>query len=102
MALDRLEDAALPTSRARLRSATIISMTWRRRATSSPRACASASATARGGGRTASAKCAMTAASSRSVLASLPTALANSRMRRGLTTASGNPAATSALATTVS
>lgn len=99
---DRPDAPALVGPRLRLPSATIISMTWRRRATSSPKACAAGSSSGRDGGRTASAKWAIAAASRRSVLASLPVARAKSRIWRGLTTASGRWAAAIALATTVS
>jgi hypothetical protein len=52
----------------------------------------------RTGGRTASAKRAITAASRRSVLASRPVARAKARTWRGLTTATGRPAAARAAA----
>ena len=56
----------------------------------------------RTGGRTASAKWARTRASSASVLASLPVALAKSRTCRGLTTATGRDAAANAAARGIS
>src|SRR3954470_4826150 len=56
----------------------------------------------RGSGCTASAKCASTAASSASVLASLPVALAKSRTCLGLTTATGTCASASAAVTAIS
>ena len=68
-----------------------------RRARPAPRACSEASG--RGSGRTASAKWAMSAASSRSVLASRPVARPKARTWAGLTTASGRPAAARAAAT---
>ena len=86
----------------RLRSAVIISTIWRRRVISSPRAWAWASGTGLASGRTASAKWAIAAASRASVLASRPVARAKSRIWRGLTTASGRPAAQSDPATVVS
>src|SRR5216684_3830362 len=83
-------------------SAVSISINWRRRVTSASSAWACASANGRASGRTASPKRASTSASSRSVLASLPVARAKSRTCRGLTIATGIPAAARALATGVS
>ena len=86
----------------RFRSAVIISTIWRLRATSSASARACAPGTGRGSGRIASAKWAIAWASRVSVLASLPVDRAKSRIWRGLTTASGRPAAHSAAAAVVS
>ena len=83
----------------RFGSAVRISTSCRRRATRAARARASASGRGRASGRTASAKWASTAASRRSVLASRPVALAKSRTWRGLTTATGRPAAARAATT---
>src|SRR5229473_3848832 len=83
-------------------SAVSISINWRRRVTSASSAWACASANGRASGRTASPKRASTSASSRSVLASLPVARAKSRTCRGLTIATGIPAAARAPATGVS
>ena len=80
MPVDGLEHARLAGETAAVFSATIISMTCRLRATSSPSARASPSATRRAGGRMASAKWAIAAASRRSVLASLPVDRAKSRI----------------------
>ena len=86
----------------RLRSMPIISTSWRRRATSSASPCAASLGRGRGSGRTASAKWAITSASSRSVLASRPVARAKARTWAGLTTASGSPAPAIPAATVIS
>ena len=77
-------------------SLVIISTSWRRRATSSPAPgpAASAAAAAPGGRARRSGRSPRRPA--RSVLASRPVARAKSRICRGLTTASGRPAAASA------
>ena len=94
----------LTTLRARWRrlvSATNITISWRRRRT---KALSSASASvgswvsvSRPWLRAECPNCASTSASSRSVLASLPRLRANSRTWRGLTTATGTPAAHNSL-----
>src|SRR5437879_3077990 len=83
-------------------SATSISSNWRRRASQPCRACVCSSGSVRGSGRSASAKCAKTSASMRSVLASLPAARAKSRTCRGLTTTTGSWAAVSAATRAIS
>src|SRR3954467_12633012 len=80
-------------------SAVSISTIWRLRARIKENSLVSSSGTALGVGRTASAKWARTSASIRSVLASLPVALAKSRAWRGFTIATGMAAMASAAAT---
>ncbi len=83
---------------ARFFSATIIVMSWRRRARTAARAWDSASGSGLGSGRTRSAKSASMAASSVSVLASWPVDFPKSRACRGFTTATATPAAARAAA----
>src|SRR3954469_25108639 len=73
-------------------SAVSISTIWRLRARIAENSRVSSSGMALGVGRTASAKWARTSASIRSVLASLPVALAKSRAWRGVMAAGGMPA----------
>src|ERR1700677_806664 len=80
----------------------IISMIWRRRPTISARWFLSGSGRGRTSGRMRSAKRAITSASSVSVLAKRPMALAKSRIWRGLTTQSGSPMPARAAATVAS
>ena len=77
----------------RWRSATIISMICRRRATRSASSRVASSGNGRISGLVASAKRAMTAASIGSVLARCPSALAKDQICAGLTTTTGRPAA---------
>ena len=72
---------------------TRIAMTCPRRVSRASRASRSAGSGGRGSGRTASAKWARAAASIASVLARRPVPLAKSRAWRGLTAATGMPAA---------
>src|SRR5689334_9980105 len=80
--------ASIPSRRAgsaawrRLRSATSIPSSWRRRATRAPSWRVASSGSGRAGGRTASAKRAIASASRRSVFASRPVARAKARTRR--------------------
>ena len=74
-------------------SETSMVITWCLRAARELRAWVSASRRGRTGGRTTSAKWARTAASSESVFASFPVALAKSRTWRGLTTTTGTASA---------
>src|SRR5580704_10592904 len=80
----------------RWRSAPIISMICRRRATRSASSRVALSGNGRVSGLFASAKRAMTAASIGSVLARCPSALAKDRICAGLTTTIGSPAAANA------
>ena len=86
----------------RFLSAVIIPTTWRRRAMSPRSSCSLSPGRGRTGGFTASPNRASTTASMASVFASLPVARAKSRTWRGLTTATGTPAAASSPATTTS
>src|SRR3954447_16423539 len=96
--------ASIPSCRAgsaawrRSRSATSISSSCRRRATRAPRWRVALSGKGRTGGSTTPESGAIVAASRRSVFASRPVARANARTRRGLTTATGSPAAARAAA----
>ena len=86
--------AASAQAARRLTSMTRISTSWPRRdSRASSARCSGAGAAGRGSGRTASAKWARASASIRSVLARRPVALAKSRAWRGLTAATGMPAA---------
>jgi hypothetical protein len=76
-------------------SAVNLPTTWRRRSTKAASDWLASVGKGRGSGWMASAKCASTAASSASVFASCPVALAKSRTWRGLTTARGKPASAS-------
>ena len=86
----------------RLRSATIISMIWRRRATRSASSWVASSASGRKSGLVASTKRAIMLASIGSVFARRPSAWAKWRTCAGLTTTTGSEAPASAAATTVS
>ena len=86
----------------RLRSATIISMIWRRRATRSASSWVASSASGRKSGLVASTKRAIMLASIGSVFAQRPSAWAKWRTCAGLTTTTGREAPASAAATTVS
>ena len=77
----------------RWRSAVSVPTSWRRRPSRAASSCWAASGSGRGGGCTASAKRASSWASRASLLARWPTALAKSRTWRGVTTATGGPAA---------
>src|ERR1700733_1389850 len=86
----------------RLRSATIISMIWRRRATRSASSCVASSGSSRKSGLVASTKRAIMPASIGSVFARRPSAWAKWRTCAGLTTTTGSEAPASAATTTVS
>ena len=90
------------TRLSRLRSATIISMIWRRRATRSASSWVASSASGRKSGLVASTKRAIMLASIGSVFARRPSAWAKWRTCAGLTTTTGSEAPASAAATTVS
>ena len=83
----------------RVRSAVLMPINCRRRATKAPRCCAWASGTGAPVSFAASAKRAIIAASMASVLARIPRPRATSRTWRGLTTRTGRPAACSSAAT---
>src|SRR3954464_14096435 len=83
-------------------SCTRIATSWRRRTSSSSSLRASSSGRRTISGSIACPNAAITWASMRSFFASRPLALAKSRICRGLTTATRNPAPTSAVATAVS
>src|SRR5256885_1565296 len=86
----------------RFTSCTRIATSWRRRTSSSASLRVSSSGRRTISGSIACPKAAITWASMRSFLARRPVALAKSRICRGLTTATRNPAPTKAVATAVS